>query len=215
MANPMTQLANDVFSIVPMHAEPQSPHVSSEGLGGGHVQSVSHEKLAEIRLVDAARNGDRAAFTKLYEQYARMVHGIVLARVPRSEADDLVQDVFFYAWRKIHTVRDAAAFGGWIGMIARNRAMDYHRQKHETEELTETMADTFTQQPVPQVEARAVLDTIKALPEAYRETLVLRLVEGMTGPEIASRTGLTADSVRVNLHRGMKMLRERLAGQAA
>lgn len=213
MANLMTQLANDVFSIVPMHAEPQPPLAASEGLGAA--QSVSKEKLAEIRLVDAARNGDRAAFTKLYEQYARMVHGIVLARVPRSEADDLVQDVFFYAWRKIHTVRDAAAFGGWIGMIARNRAMDYHRQKHETEELTETMADTFTQQPVPQVEARAVLDTIKALPEAYRETLVLRLVEGMTGPEIASRTGLTADSVRVNLHRGMKMLRERLAGQAA
>jgi RNA polymerase sigma-70 factor, ECF subfamily len=48
------------------------------------------------------------------------------------------------------------------------------------------------------------------LPEAYRETLVLRLVEGMTGPEIAARTGLTAASVRVNLHRGMKLLRERL-----
>ena len=42
------------------------------------------------------------------------------------------------------------------------------------------------------------------------ETLVLRLVEGMTGPEIAERTGLTAASVRVNLHRGMKMLREQL-----
>jgi RNA polymerase sigma-70 factor (ECF subfamily) len=48
------------------------------------------------------------------------------------------------------------------------------------------------------------------LPEAYRETLVLRLVEGMTGPEIAARTGLTAASVRVNLHRGMKQLREKL-----
>ena len=51
---------------------------------------------------------------------------------------------------------------------------------------------------------------IRSLPEAYRETLVLRLVEGMTGPEIAKRTGLTAASVRVNLHRGMKMLREQL-----
>ena len=51
---------------------------------------------------------------------------------------------------------------------------------------------------------------IRSLPEAYRETLVLRLVEGMTGPEIAERTGLTPASVRVNLHRGMKMLREKL-----
>jgi RNA polymerase sigma-70 factor (ECF subfamily) len=51
---------------------------------------------------------------------------------------------------------------------------------------------------------------IRGLPEAYRETLILRLVEGMTGPEIAERAGLTAGSVRVNLHRGMQMLREKL-----
>jgi RNA polymerase sigma-70 factor (ECF subfamily) len=55
-----------------------------------------------------------------------------------------------------------------------------------------------------------VLAVIQTLPDAYRETLVLRLVEGMTGPEIAARTGLTEGSVRVNLHRGMKQLRERL-----
>lgn len=213
MANLM--VANNVFSIVPMQAEPNPPLSSS----AAPFQSVSHEKQAELRLVEAARNGDRAAFTKLYEQYARMVHGIVLARAPRSEADDLVQDVFFFAWRKIHTLREANAFGGWIGMIARNRAMDYHRQKNETEELTDAMAETLpdraAEKPQQRTEAIAVLNTIKALPEAYRETLILRLVEGMTGPEIAVRTGLTPDSVRVNLHRGMKMLRERLEGHAA
>ena len=123
--------------------------------------------------------------------------------------------MFFFAWRKIHTIKDAAAFGGWIGMIARNRAMDYHRQKTETEELTDNMADTIGEKCAPKAEAIAVLNTIKAMPEAYRETLILRLVEGMTGPEISVRTGLTPESVRVNLHRGMKMLRERLAGNGA
>ena len=59
-------------------------------------------------------------------------------------------------------------------------------------------------------DALKLLALVKTLPEAYRETLVLRLVEGMTGPEIAARTGLTAASVRVNLHRGMKLLREKL-----
>jgi RNA polymerase sigma-70 factor (ECF subfamily) len=62
-----------------------------------------------------------------------------------------------------------------------------------------------------QAEARAILEVIRSLPEAYSETLVLRLVEGMTGAEIAERTGLTPGSVRVNLHRGMKLLREKLA----
>lgn len=57
----------------------------------------------------------------------------------------------------------------------------------------------------------AVLAAIRSLPEAYREPLILRLVEGMTGPEIAERTGLTPGSVRVNLHRGMRQLREKLA----
>ena len=63
-------------------------------------------------------------------------------------------------------------------------------------------------------EARAILDVIRSLPDAYRETLVLRLVEGMSGQEIADRTGLTPASVRVNLHRGMKLLRARLEGVA-
>ena len=51
---------------------------------------------------------------------------------------------------------------------------------------------------------------IRTLPEAYVEPLILRLVEGMTGPEIAMRVGMTPESVRVNLHRGMKLLREKL-----
>jgi RNA polymerase sigma-70 factor (ECF subfamily) len=59
-------------------------------------------------------------------------------------------------------------------------------------------------------EAAEALRLIRTLPDAYTETLVLRLVEGMTGPEIAERTGLTPASVRVNLHRGMKLLREKL-----
>ena len=55
---------------------------------------------------------------------------------------------------------------------------------------------------------------IRDRPEAYRETLLMRLVEGLSGPEIAERTGLTPESVRVNLHRGMKLLRDRLAPPA-
>ena len=56
------------------------------------------------------------------------------------------------------------------------------------------------------------LRAIRCLPETYRETLIMRLVEGLTGPEIAERTGMTPDSVRVHLHRGIKLLRERLGG---
>ncbi len=198
----MAQTANNIFSIV--SPSPESSRTTST------LRLVNNEKSNEIRLVELAQSGDSKAFTMLYERYSRMVHGIILARVPRHEADDLVQDVFLFAFRKMSTLRDAAAFGGWIGMIARNRAMDFHRQKHDSEELTENTAESLTASPSHKAEALAALEAIKSLPEAYRETLLLRLVEGMTGPEIAEQTGLTPDSVRVNLHRGMKMLKEKL-----
>jgi RNA polymerase sigma-70 factor (ECF subfamily) len=172
---------------------------------------VKSESWEARDLVLAARQGDRRAFGRLYELFGRMVHGVLLTRVPFDAAEDLVQDVFIQAMRHLDGLRDPAAFGGWLSMIARNKASDFHRQNHETAELKE---DSARQAP-PSPEAVRVLDIIKALPEAYRETLVLRLAEGMTGPEIAERTGLTPESVRVNLHRGMKMLRERLGGGSA
>jgi RNA polymerase sigma-70 factor (ECF subfamily) len=161
---------------------------------------------ADTALVEAARAGNRGAFGRLYDRYARMVHGILLAKVPRGEVDDLVQDVFLAALRQLRSLRDAGAFGGWLAQIARNRAHDYFRQSHESVELS---ADLAGPDPPPP-EAAAVLSVIRSLPEAYREPLILRFVEGMTGDEIAARTGLTPGSVRVNLHRGLKQLREKL-----
>ena len=159
-------------------------------------------------LVRRSCEGDESAFAELYARYARMIHGVLLARVPRADVDDLVQEVFLTAWRGLERLRDPAAFGGWLSTIARNRATDFHRKAVETSELPPQLeARGSASAPA---EAHAVLDVIRSLPEAYRDTLVLRLVEGMTGPEIAAQTGLTPASVRVNLHRGMKLLRDRL-----
>ena len=186
-------------------------------MSGGQMsfQRASLDGIAEdaAALVREARDGSRAAFGRLYELHARMVHGILLARVPHIEVDDLVQEVFLLAMRRLGTLREPAAFGGWLATIARNRANDFHRGTRETEELSEASGSggthAATNDPA-HAEALAALAAIRELPEAYRETLVLRLVEGMTGPEIAARTGLTPASVRVNLHRGIKRLREAL-----
>jgi RNA polymerase sigma-70 factor (ECF subfamily) len=160
----------------------------------------------ESTLVHAVLSGNRDSFGRLYKLYAPLVHGILLARLPRSEVEDIVQDIFLHALRKLHTLRDPRAFGPWIAMIARNRAMDFHRRSRDTVEVTEDLRSSDSSGS----KAEEILAIIRTLPDAYRETLVLRLVEGMTGPEIATRTGLTAASVRVNLHRGMKLLRAKL-----
>src|SRR5215212_1316981 len=171
--------------------------------------ATAEAQSPESALVAAVRAGDRDAFARLYESFSPLVHGVLLARVPYDEVSDLVQDVFLVAFRKLGSLRDASRFGPWVAMIARNRATDFHRRKRETEELRDEVARGAGAV----AEAREALEIIRSLPEAYRETLVLRLVEGMTGPEIAERTGLQPASVRVNLHRGMKLLRERLGAK--
>ena len=88
----------------------------------------------------STREHDRGSFSKLYGQYARMVHGILLARVPRSEVEDLAQEVFLNAWRTLSSLRDRNAAGGWLAMIARNQAIDYHRRTPEVTELESGVA---------------------------------------------------------------------------
>ncbi len=173
------------------------------------VVAASEARASETAaMVAAVIEGERTAFDRMYRRFAPMVHGLLLARVPRDDVDDLVQDVFLQAYERLATLRDPRAFGGWLASIARNRANDFHRRKTDSEPVSPENLHAASTESV--AEAAMALEKIRALPEAYRETLVLRLVEGLTGPEIAELTGLTPDSVRVNLHRGMKMLREQL-----
>ena len=174
---------------------------------------------ADDALVGAARAGDRSAFGLLYDRYARMVHGILLCRVPPREVDDLVQEVFLLALRKLNSLRELSRFGAWLSTVTRNRANDYYRKSNSAERPMEPEieehAESRANDHAAEQEAAMTLAVLRTLPETYREPLMLRLVEGMTGPEIAARMGLTHGSVRVNLHRGMKMLREKLEEKAA
>jgi len=175
-------------------------------LGTSRVKAEPAVRGGDRAVVERARSGDRLAFDRLHRDYARMVHGLLLARVPHGDVEDLVQEVFLKAWQHLGSLREPLAFGGWLAMLARNHALDHMRTRRETRELPAGLV-------APDDDAARsfeALEAIRGLPEAYRDTLMLRLVEGLSGPEIADLTGMTAGSVRVNLHRGMKLLRERL-----
>lgn len=159
-------------------------------------------------LVHAAKGGDRVAFGHLYERFGRLVHAILLGAAPRDDVPDLLQEVFLRALRQLHTLREPAAFGGWIATLARNEARMHHRGARPAEELSDQVAGP-TPSPDPTT-MDDVLRALRALPERYREPLTLRLVEQMGGEEIASTLGLTHGTVRVYLHHGIKLLRERL-----
>lgn len=189
--------------------------VRARWTGAGRSPEAEAERddaeLADAELARAAKSGDRTAFARLYERFAPAVHGVIIANAPPEEARDLVQEVFLSALRSIDALDDPESVGSWLFAIARNRARDVWK-RHGRETAIDDEHEPAIEPPKDgdEQEARRVLRAIQALPDAYRETLALRLVEDLSGPEIAQRTGLTHGSVRINLHRGMKLLREKL-----
>src|SRR5438105_1131844 len=83
--------------------------------------ATAPKQTAQARIVERIEAGDADAFGELYKMFAPMVHGIILARVRRTEVDDIVQEVFLSAFKNLKTLRDKSAVGAWLAMIARNR----------------------------------------------------------------------------------------------
>ena len=163
---------------------------------------------SDDELAALAAGGDLCAFAAIYRRYTPVVHGILLSRLPFNECEDLLQDVFAAALKGIGNLREGVNLGPWLAAIARNHAAGHFRQRKG---ITVPLDTKFAAPaPTQSLDGAMLLDEIKKLPEAYRETLILRFVEGFTGPEIARRTGLTHGSVRVNLSRGIALLRDRL-----
>ena len=141
----------------------------------------------DVPLVRLAQSGDAASFDALYVRHARVVHAVLLGRSgSREDAEDLVQEVFLAAWRQLATLRDPAAFAGWVMTIARHQRIDHARRARELTPLADVEARLAGTRPVDtaRLEAERALAAVRALPPAY---------------------------VRVNLCRGMKLLREALA----
>ena len=160
------------------------------------------------RHVRDAGSGSQHAYSWLYRQFAPLVHAIHLGLSPAQLADELTQETFGIAFARLPQLREPHLFGAWIARIARR-----HRPAPGPAAVAlESQAEPTDPGTTPEdaAEADRMLRAIQALPEAYRETLMLRLVEGLGGPEIAALTGLTPASVRVNLHRGMARLRAAL-----
>lgn len=179
-------------------------------------------------LARALRAGDRGAFASLYGRFARPLRALLLVQAAVRDVDDLLQESFLAAWRHRAALRDEARFAPWLFAIGRSVARAARRRwrvdgsgegasgdGRAVQVAPEQLAAPGAEQAAQHAAERAeVLAALRALPESYRETLALRLIEGRSGPEIAELTGLTHGSVRVNLHRGMELLRERLGAAA-
>lgn len=146
----------------------------------------------ERAYVERACRGDGHALSWIRASYAPAVHALLLARVPPGEAGRLVEDVFRRMGENMDAAASAPALGPWILDLARGQAA--------------TMADGGGLSG----NAGRALETLRSLPDVFRDPLLMRFVEGMTGPDIAHATGTDPDRVRTALVKGVGLLGERM-----
>ena len=164
-------------------------------------------------LVRRAQRGSRRAFAALWQGNAGMVQRILETMLRPEAAEDLAQDVAIAAFCRLSDLQDAQRFAAWLSAIARNAGRDALGaiRKHPETLLGDAELDVAAPPARDESLCSDVLAAIDALPACHREPLRLRLLYEMNGPEIAARVGMTEGSVRVNLCKGMKLLRARLA----
>ncbi|HZR15982.1 MAG TPA: sigma-70 family RNA polymerase sigma factor [Verrucomicrobiae bacterium] len=146
-----------------------------------------------------------------------MVCGIALGILGDFAAsEDVGQEVFLTAWRKIHDVRDPECLRAWLGQIARNAARGHLRVRKSHEELSEDLilldaSPTPDETAVSEEEAALVRESLAKLPETYRLPLVLYYREGKSVRAVAEALGISEDAVKQRLSRGREMCRARLS----
>jgi RNA polymerase sigma-70 factor (ECF subfamily) len=171
----------------------------------------------DVALVRRARDGDRAAFDELIRCTSRLVYArLVLDTGDAHRAEDLLQETLLRAYRSIRQLADPAGFRPWLMTIAQNVLTDAlrhdARQKRAEPPRSDTpLAELPAKSDVRREELRQqVLAVLRSLPEEYRLPLTLRYLGGADYETISTQLGLTNGSLRGLLHRGLKMLRERL-----
>jgi len=188
------------------------------------VEPGDPSRVTDAELVAEVLDGDTERFGLLVDRYKNLVNSFIAARVAHAEVDDLAQDTFLRAFRMLATLREPAAFSSWLLGIAGHVCVDWHRSRRRLGSLDDEDAaepDTAavlnrTPPPAPDAAAehqeatRLLLESLDRLPEAYRVTLVLKHMDGLSCQEIADRLGLAIGTVTSRLTRAYKLLRDRL-----
>ena len=174
----------------------------------------------DAQLVARAQAGDERAFEQLVRRHLRAAHAVATAVLgDPSEAEDVCQDAFLAALRKIEQCDPAEKFASWLMAIVRNRAIDARRRRtvRAAQPLDEELAEATHDASNPlrdaeRAELRAMLErAVASLSPVQREVIVLHDVEGWKHAEIGRLLGLAESTVRVHLFHARRLLRRRLA----
>jgi RNA polymerase sigma factor (sigma-70 family) len=172
-------------------------------------------------LVAAVRAGDDHAFEQLYQRYQRRIGAYIYGMVhDHGRAEDITQDVFMSALRRMRATETPIAFKPWVYEIAKNACIDAFRRSKRAEEISYDADDgserlhLVSKGPSPEsaVDTRMSLDNLRGafggLSEAHHQILVMRELEGLSYRQIGERLGMSRPSVESTLFRARRRLSE-------
>ena len=184
----------------------------------------SAEAVTDSELVAAVRHGSDRAFEQLYERYHRRIAAYIYGMVSDyGRAEDISQDVFMSALRRMRGTDRPIAFKPWIYEIAKNACIDQFRRARRGEEISYDAEDglgaaergrlvTTAPSPAAQVDQKVAIDNLRGafggLSQTHHEILVLREFEGLSYREIGERLGMSRASVESTLFRARRRLTE-------
>ena len=173
-------------------------------------------RATELRLVRQAQAGDLVAFERLYRENERKVFGLCFRMSSDPAlAEELTQEVFVRAWRKLSSFRGESAFSSWLYPLTVNVALSERRSRRRRDARIVATEDPASLERAPRSPApEAGFDLEKAmaaLPPGARAVFVLHDVEGYKHEEIAQMTGVATGTSKAQLHRARRLLREALA----
>jgi RNA polymerase sigma factor (sigma-70 family) len=165
-------------------------------------------------LVRASLAGDTRAFERLYRAHVGRVHGAILRLVgmDRARAEELTQEAFIQAWRKLSSFRFDAAFSTWLYRLGVNTALMDLRGRRDEVNADDAALELAAGGEVPFCAGeRGDLErAVSKLPPRARAVLVLHDVEGWKHEEIAAELGMAVGSSKAQLHRARGLLRTKL-----
>ena len=180
------------------------------------------DTVGDVELVAAVRRGDDRAFEELFRRYQQRVTGYVARMVGcREHAEEITQEAFISALRRLRETEQAIAFKAWIYGIARNGAIDHLRARSRrgtevgydhVESFVEPNGVLSVPAPEAAIENKQALSDLQGalggLSEAHHQILVMRELEGLSYDQLGQRLGMTRSQVESTLFRARRRLEE-------
>jgi RNA polymerase sigma factor (sigma-70 family) len=167
-------------------------------------------------LIDRCRYGDQNAQFEIYRLFYKGMYNVCLRMVGNpADAEDVMQEAFLNAFRKIDTYQGKVSFGAWLKRIVINRSLDYLKKRRvKFEEVNERSAGVEEDDAgYLEVDVNRIKKAIQSLPDGYRVVLSLHLIEGYDHEEISQILQISNSACRTQYMRAKNKLKEMLRNQ--